>query len=56
MRGRMLSDGTVLGSRQFTVYPGASGDAFWVILSFNGPVAVDEIASLTLFGGEYPLQ
>ena len=51
-----LSDGTVLGSRQFTVYPGASGDAFWVILSFNGPAAVDEIASLALFGGEYPLQ
>lgn len=53
----MLADGTTLSNRQFEANPsgGAEGEGFTLILAFKGPITVDDVVSLSLFGTEYSL-
>lgn len=50
-----LSDGTTLNSGQFEANPSGGAEEFTLILAFNGPITVDDIVSLSLFGTEYSL-
>ncbi|MBR0596672.1 hypothetical protein [Sinanaerobacter chloroacetimidivorans] len=51
----MLANGTTLSSGQFDVSPSGGAEGFTLILVFNGPITVDSIVSLSLFGIEYSL-
>jgi|GEM_PF-998241 len=51
-----LADGTTLSSWQFEATPSGGAEGFTLILAFNGPITVDDVVSLSLFGTtEYSL-
>jgi len=50
-----LADGTTLSSGQFEPIPSGGAEGFTLILAFYGPVTVDDVVSLSLFGSEYSL-
>lgn len=50
-----LADGTVLNNGQFEAAPSGGAEGFTLILAFNGPITVNDVVSLSLFGIECPL-
>lgn len=48
-----LVDGTKLSSGQFEANPSGGAEGFTLVLTFNGPITVDDVVSLSLFGTEY---
>jgi hypothetical protein len=51
-----LADGTTLNNRQFEAIPFGGADGFTLTLKFKGPVTVDNVVSLSLFGTDYSLK
>lgn len=51
-----LADGTILSSNQFEKRGFGGEEGFTVVLTFNAPVTVNDVVSLTLFGTEYSLE
>ncbi|NPV89742.1 MAG: hypothetical protein HPY50_03060 [Firmicutes bacterium] len=50
-----LVNGTKLSSGQFEASSSGGVEGFTLILTFNGPISVDDVVSLSLFGTEYSL-
>ena len=50
-----LADGTTLRSGQFEANALGGAEGFTLILTFKGPITVDDVVSLSLFGTEYSL-
>jgi len=48
-----LADGTVLNSEYFDISPTGGGGDYDVVLSFDVPILVENIASVTILGNEY---
>jgi len=51
-----LSNGTKLSNGQFEKSNFGGGEGFTMMLTFNVPVAVEDVASMSLFGTEYSLE
>lgn len=50
-----LANGTVLNNGQFEATPSGGAEGFTLILALNGPITVNDVVSLSLFGIECPL-
>ena len=51
----ILTDGTIISSGQFEATPSGGAKGFTLILVFNGPITVEDVATLSLSGLQYPL-
>ena len=50
-----LKDGTILGSEQFEMNPSGGAEGYTLILTFNVPVTVSDISSMSIFGVKFAL-
>lgn len=51
-----LADGTTLNKEQFEAIPFGGADGFTLTLKLKGPITVDNVLSLSLFGTKYSLK